>query len=105
RAAEAQCLPFWGAGHPAADNEHLLFASLANVTGPIITYGDLHTGPTGPTPQPGPHVPPYVPTALPDPLPAPDPASLAVLPEIAPPPSVLPVPPPSLDHVAPVPGA
>ena len=75
------------------------------MTGPIITYGDLHTGPTGPTPQPGPHVPPYVPTDLPDPLPAPDPAFLAVFPEIAPPPDVLPLPPSSLDHVVPVPGA
>jgi hypothetical protein len=98
-------LPFCVACHAAADNEHLLFASLANVTGPIITYGDLDTGPTGPTPQPGPHIPSYVPTDLPDPLPAPDPAFLAVFPEIAPPPSVLPLPPSSLDHVVPVPGA
>ncbi len=98
-------LPYCVACHAAADNGHFLFASLSNVTGPVVTYGDIDSGPTGPPSVPGPHVPPYVPTVLPTPLPGPDPAFVAFFSEIAPPASALPLPSASNDHVVPVAGA
>jgi mono/diheme cytochrome c family protein len=99
-------LQYCVACHAAADNEHLLFASLSNVTGPIVTYGDIDTGPVDPSPPaPGPHVPPYVPVDLPDPLPVPDAAFVDTFREMTPPPSAVPLPQSSNDHVVPVPGA
>ncbi|HEV7734032.1 MAG TPA: cytochrome P460 family protein [Candidatus Binatia bacterium] len=98
-------LPYCVACHAAADNEHLLFASISNVTGPIVTYGDIDTGPNGVMPAPGPHVPPVVPADLPDPLPVPDPSFVGLFSEIPPPATALPLPQQSNDHVVPVPGA
>ncbi|MCW5892153.1 MAG: hypothetical protein KIT14_16655 [bacterium] len=97
-------LPYCIGCHAAANNPHFLFASLANLTGPIVTYGDIDTGAPDVPSAPGPHVPPYVPADLPQPLAAPDPVFVARYAEMAPPASALPLPSATFDHVVPRPG-